>query len=60
MSTMEVQRFLDAYGEMLAANGITVKFHYEESCNHVYKRLEVYKDGVKKDIRALKKALGIK
>ena len=57
---MEVQRFLDTYGDILDANGIEVIFRYHESCNHVYKRLEVYQNGVKKDIRALKKALGIK
>lgn len=57
--TAEVQRFLDANAEALQAAGITVEFSYSESCHNVYKSLSVYKNGVKKDIRALKKALGI-
>lgn len=55
----EVQRFLDTHAAALTAAGIEVEFSYSESCSHVYKHLAVYKDGVKKDIRALKKALGI-
>lgn len=55
----EVQRFLDTHADALHAAGITVEFSYSESCNNVYKSLAIYKNGVKKDIRALKKALGI-
>lgn len=55
-----VQRFLDTHAEALNAAGISVEFSYSESCNNVYRHLAVYQNGVKKDIRALKKALGIK
>lgn len=55
----QVQRFLDTHAETLQAAGITVEFSYSESCHNVYKSLTIYKNGVKKDIRALKKALGI-
>lgn len=56
----EVQQFLNRHAEALAAAGVTVEFSYGESCNNVYKSVAIYKDGVRKDIRALKKALGIK
>jgi hypothetical protein len=55
----EVQAFLDRHAEALAAAGISVEFSYWESCNHVYKRLEIYRNGKRSNIRALKKALGI-
>lgn len=55
----EVQAFLDTHAAALAAAGVTVDFSYSESCSHVYKSVSIYKHGVKKDIRALKKALGI-
>lgn len=55
----EVQSFLDRHAAALDAAGVTVEFSYSESCHNVYKSLAVYKNGVKKDIRALKKALGI-
>lgn len=55
----EVQAFLDQHAEALRAAGITVEFSYGESCHNVYKTVNVYEHGVKKDIRALKKALGI-
>lgn len=55
----EVQAFLDRHAATLAAAGITVEFSYKESCNHVYKHVAIYQNGVKKDIRALKKALGL-
>jgi uncharacterized FlaG/YvyC family protein len=58
--TEAVQRFLDAHTEAIAAAGLSIEFSYSESCNNVYKRLEIYQNGTKKDIRALKKALGIK
>lgn len=34
---------------------ICVRFSYSESCNNVYKRLSVYLDDTKKDIRLIKK-----
>jgi hypothetical protein len=56
----EVQRFLDQHAATLAAAGVEVVFEYSESCNHVYKRFEVYRHGKKSNVTALKKALGIK
>jgi uncharacterized FlaG/YvyC family protein len=56
----EVEAFLEAHKEILQTAGIEVQFSYSESCNHVYKHIRVYQNGVRKDIRALKKALGIK
>lgn len=56
----KVAEFLKAHEDVLKAAGIEVRFYYEESCNHVYKKVKVYENGVLKDIRALKKALGIK
>ena len=55
----EVQRFLDTHAVALEAAGVTVEFSYSESCHNVYKSVAIYKHGVKKDIRALKKALGV-
>ena len=55
----EVQRFLETHAAALERGGITVEFTYDESCKNVYKHLAVYQHGVRKDIRALKKALGI-
>jgi hypothetical protein len=55
----EVQAFLDRHAAALQAAGITVHFEYSESCSHVYKRLEIYRNGKRSNIRALKKALGI-
>lgn len=55
-----VQRFLDRHAEALAAAGVEVSFSYSESCNNVYKRLEITRNGKKSNITALKKALGIK
>lgn len=54
-----VQRFLDTHAAALEAAGISVEFSYSESCNNVYKRLEIYRNGKKSNITALKKALGI-
>lgn len=56
----EVQRFLDAHADALVAAGVTVEFSYSESCNNVYKRVEIYRNGKKSNITAVKKALGIK
>jgi hypothetical protein len=55
-----VQRFLDAHAEAIAAAELSVSFEYSESCNNVYKRLEIFRKGKKSNITALKKALGIK
>ena len=55
----EVQRFLDQHADAINAAGLSIEFSYSESCNNVYKHLEIYQNGVKKDIRALKKALGV-
>lgn len=55
-----VQRFLDTHAEALAAAGIEVSFSYSESCNNVYKRFEVTRNGKRSNITAIKKALGIK
>lgn len=56
----EVEEFLAAHKEKLDAAKIEVQFSYHESCNHVYKKVRIFQDGVRKDVRALKKALGIK
>lgn len=41
-------------------HGLSVAFHYSESCKIVYKSLEVYHDnGKKSNITAIRKALGI-
>ena len=58
--TETVQRFLDTHADALTAAGIEVEFSYSESCNNVYKKLGVYRNGKKSNITALKKALGIK
>lgn len=55
-----VQRFLDAHADAIRAAGLTVEFSYSESCNNVYKRCEITRNGKKSNITALKKALGIK
>ncbi|MCX7699017.1 MAG: hypothetical protein N2114_06085 [Candidatus Goldbacteria bacterium] len=42
--------------KVIATRGdIKVIFYYKESCKHVYKKLQVYVNNVKKDIRVLKK-----
>lgn len=56
----EVQRFLDQHADALAAAGVEVSFSYSESCNNVYKRVEVTRNGKRSNITAVKKALGIK
>ncbi len=55
----EVQRFLDQHADALSAAGVSVEFSYSESCNNVYKRVEVYRQGKKSNLTAVKKALGI-
>jgi hypothetical protein len=57
--TDTVQRFLDTHAAAIAAAGLAVEFSYSESCHNVYKRCEVYRNGKKSNITALKKALGI-
>lgn len=54
-----VQRFLDTHADAIAAAGLEIEFEYSESCNNVYKRLTIWKNGKKSNITALKKALGI-
>lgn len=57
--TREVQAFLDTHAAALQAAGVTVDFSYSESCSNVYKRLEIYRNGKRSNITALKRALGI-
>ena len=64
-----VASFFQAAGFTVARNGnsvnatghgLSVTFHYSESCKIVYKSLEVYRDnGKKSNITAIRKALGI-
>ena len=57
--TTTVQAFLDRHADAIRAAGIEVGFSYSESCHNVYKRCEIYRNGKKSNITALKKALGI-
>lgn len=38
-------------------DNIEIQFTYTESCTSVYKHLYIYVDGIKKDIRVIKKLL---
>lgn len=54
-----VEAFLAANAEKLAAAGIVINFSYSESCNNVYKRCEITRNGKRSNITAVRKALAI-
>lgn len=53
------QQWLAEFGDMLAAAGIEVEFHYEESCRHVYKRVIVTRNGKRSNLSVVKRLLNI-
>jgi hypothetical protein len=56
----EVTKFLMGLGFVendgwMTKGDLKVRFSYSESCNHVYKSLEIYRNGKKSNITALRK-----
>lgn len=54
----EVTDWVAANKTVLEEHNIDIHFTYEESTVRVYKKVQIYQNNVKKDIRLLKKVFG--
>ncbi len=53
----EVKSFIEANREALDAAGIEINFSYSETCQNVYKRCQITRNGRRSNITAVRKAL---